>query len=365
MHTILVIDDDITIQLTLKRLLRKQGYEVAIAADGRTGLERAIALKPAAIICDWMMPGLSGPEVCRRVKAIPQLSASFFILLTAFDTVEDLVHGLDAGADDFLTKPPNVAELQARIRTGCRSYELKRGLQAKTKALEVGLAETANYVRSLLPVPMSGRIDLTWEYLPTPHLGGNGFQGYWLDDDTFVVFMLDVEGDGIGSALQAAKLMDLLKSRSLADIDFVQPAQVLQALHHYLRERARRTSIWYGVYNLNHMTATYASAGHPPAFLLDGDGLQPLNTPYPALGSDDSTQYEQVSLEVGPSNVLYLHSAGLLAGEPSDASTQILVAAHQQESSDRVLSSWLERVRHTHSDGWKDDVSLVRVQLNG
>ena len=153
MATILVIDDDITIQLTLKRILQKQGYEVVIASDGEAGLEQAIALQPAAIVCDWMMPGMKGPEVCQRVKERPELSASFFILLTAFDSVEDIVRGLDAGADDFLTKPPEIAELKARIRTGCRSFELKRALQLKTQELDIGLRATADYVRSLLPPP--------------------------------------------------------------------------------------------------------------------------------------------------------------------------------------------------------------------
>ncbi|MGK7910707.1 MAG: response regulator transcription factor, partial [Synechococcus sp.] len=79
MATILVIDDDITIQLTLKRILLKQGYEVEIASDGEAGLEKAIALTPAVVVCDWMMPGMKGPEVCHRVRDCPKLSATFFI----------------------------------------------------------------------------------------------------------------------------------------------------------------------------------------------------------------------------------------------------------------------------------------------
>lgn len=373
MSRILVIDDDITIQLTLKRILQKQGYEVAIAADGQEGLERAIALRPAVILCDWMMPGMKGPEVCQRIKELPELFATFFILLTAFDGVEDIVRGLDAGADDFLTKPPDIAELKARIRSGCRSHELKQELQGKTRALEVGLSETADYVRSLFPAPLSGDLAFSWEFLPSARLGGNGLQGYWLDEDTFVVFMLDVTGVGIGTALQAAKVMMALKFQQLADTDFSQPARVLSALNRYLQVDGgdRACSIWYGVYCPSRSTLTYASGGHPPALLVDDrDNIYRLGMQFEAVGLVDEVLYVQETHELAPGNWLYLFSCGILSAERQlegwglDEWSDQLGKLHQQESGDCTLPSLLERVRQRRGGvGFDDDASLLQLRF--
>jgi len=118
MSQILIIDDDPTIRLTLSRALKKQGYEVAVATNGAEGLKAAQELHPSLIICDWMMPMMDGLEVCRNVKAIASLANAYFILLTSKDDSDDLVQGLENGADDFLTKPPKIDELKARVRAG-------------------------------------------------------------------------------------------------------------------------------------------------------------------------------------------------------------------------------------------------------
>ena len=388
MATILVIDDDITIQLTLKRILQKQGYEVEIASDGEAGLERAIALQPAAIVCDWMMPGMKGPEVCQRVRERPELSASFFILLTAFDSVEEIVRGLDAGADDFLTKPPDIAELKARIRTGCRSFELKRALQLKTQELDVGLRATADYVRSLLPSPFSGNnLSFNWEWLPSARLGGNGIFCRWLNDDAFVFGLLDVVQTGIGSALQAAQLMTTLQSEPIQGTDFSPPEQVLATLAKQLRESTNGCnqaafSIWYGVYCPSQQTVTYASAGDITAVLVNSRdrvtqlaSQQPeighLSAEQPSSGEAIGTGFIQDSHPLKSGNTLYLLSNGLTKIEQSLESweegkyVQLLADTHAQNNRDDMLSTVVENVRRKLGlEFFEEDVSLVRVRVS-
>ena len=80
MYTILIIDDDPIVQLTLRKILENQGYQIITATEGAAGLEKAQQLQPALIICDWLMPGMDGIEVCRQVKANPNLSTTFFIV---------------------------------------------------------------------------------------------------------------------------------------------------------------------------------------------------------------------------------------------------------------------------------------------
>ncbi|HIK10372.1 MAG TPA: response regulator [Oscillatoriaceae cyanobacterium M33_DOE_052] len=135
MAKILVIDDDITIQLVLQHLLQEEGHEVVIAREGKDGIRKAREWHPDGIICDWMMPSLDGLEVCRQVKAIPDLATTFFILLTAREEVDDLVKGLDAGADEFLSKPVEAEKLLARMRAGLRSRTLTQQLSQKSALL--------------------------------------------------------------------------------------------------------------------------------------------------------------------------------------------------------------------------------------
>ncbi|MEB3829911.1 sensor histidine kinase [Phormidium sp. CCY1219] len=129
MCKILVIDDDITVQIVLQDLLETEGHEVAIAADGQEGLQQAKLMRPDLIICDWMMPAVDGLEVCKQVKADPNLTTTFFILLTAREQVTDRVKGLDTGADDFVSKPIDSDELLARVRSGLRLSKTLQDLQ--------------------------------------------------------------------------------------------------------------------------------------------------------------------------------------------------------------------------------------------
>jgi len=111
---ILIVEDDPAILKFLGRSLELEGYEVETAADGRTGLEKVAETAPDLIILDWMLPGMDGLEVCRRLRlAGHQLP---ILMLTARDALIDRVRGLDEGADDYLTKPFETDELLARMR---------------------------------------------------------------------------------------------------------------------------------------------------------------------------------------------------------------------------------------------------------
>jgi diguanylate cyclase (GGDEF)-like protein len=135
MAKILVIDDDSTVRLVLKDSLHLQGHQVTVARNGEEGISKAHQLHPHLIICDWMMPLMNGLEVCRQVKADPELVMAFFILLTARTDVDDRVEGLDIGADEFLSKPIDLNELQARIRAGLRLQKLTQELSETNQAL--------------------------------------------------------------------------------------------------------------------------------------------------------------------------------------------------------------------------------------
>jgi diguanylate cyclase (GGDEF)-like protein len=132
---VLVADDSAVSRRTLQGTLERLGYEVVLAVDGREALEALQrADGPRLAVVDWMMPGVDGLEVCRtlRQRTAPY---TYVILLTARDRQEDVLAGLEAGADDFLSKPFDVVELRARLRSGARVLELQEALFAAVDAL--------------------------------------------------------------------------------------------------------------------------------------------------------------------------------------------------------------------------------------
>jgi putative two-component system response regulator len=114
---VLVVDDDVSVRSSLSRLLRMEGFEVVAEADGHGALDSVRLLRPDVVLLDVVLPDLDGFEVCRRLKADPETRLTPVIMLTGLAAMEDRVRGLDAGADDFITKPPERAELLARLRS--------------------------------------------------------------------------------------------------------------------------------------------------------------------------------------------------------------------------------------------------------
>ncbi len=126
---ILIADDSIVSRHLLEATLRKWGYEVMVACDGAQALElleREDA--PGLIILDWMMPGMTGVEVCRRIRERDGEPYTYILLLTSKSQKEDLIEGMEAGADDYITKPFDQNELQVRLRAGIRLVDLQSQL---------------------------------------------------------------------------------------------------------------------------------------------------------------------------------------------------------------------------------------------
>ena len=133
---ILVADDDLTTRLVLTGVLRKWGHEVVAAVDGTQAWETMQSVDaPTLAILDWMMPGLSGVEVCSRVRSLPSDQPPYLILLTSKGEKADIVAGLEAGADDYLAKPFDPGELRARVGVGRRMIELQARLFEARDAL--------------------------------------------------------------------------------------------------------------------------------------------------------------------------------------------------------------------------------------
>ena len=378
MTQILIIDDDYATQLLLKRTLEKQGYQIEVASDGEEGLAKAIDIHPALIICDWIMPNLNGLEVCRKLKAISELSTTFFILLTSLDSVEARVKGLDAGSDDFLCKPIEMHELNARVRAGLRLHQLSRDLQQQKQLLENELSEAAEYVSSILPEPLvHPELKIDMRFIPSRKLGGDSFDYFWLDDCHLAFYLLDVAGHGLRASLPSLSVINLLRSKTLNQANYYQPSNVISNLNHVFQMSDRNDkyfTIWYGVYNIKKRSLFYSSAGHPPGILLTKTPQkyimeQRLKTVGVPVGMFPEAKYIDGYCQIPHHSSLYIFSDGIYEIEQNNGSLWglnkfITVLTKYQKTPQRNLDRLLQFVRNWHPNfQFDDDLSILQLDF--
>lgn len=175
-------DDPVTSRLVESTLVRL-GWDVITASDGTDAWRKLEESKgdkaPELLVLDWMMPGIDGIEMCRRIRTTPGFEFLYVILLTSRSGVEDLALGLMAGANDYITKPFHAVEIQARVRVGERMVKLQRSLSARISELEVALAEVSR-LQGLLPI---------CSYCKKIRNEAN----YWQQVDSYLVSHSDVE----------------------------------------------------------------------------------------------------------------------------------------------------------------------------
>ena len=133
---ILVVDDSSVSRRLVEHALETEPYKLLFAVNGQEALQKIAEHRPDVVITDWMMPDLSGPDLCKAIRGQMQTGYTYIILLTSSGELERLVEGLAAGADDYVTKPFHSRELQARIGVGRRILAMHREIEAKNKLLE-------------------------------------------------------------------------------------------------------------------------------------------------------------------------------------------------------------------------------------
>jgi sigma-B regulation protein RsbU (phosphoserine phosphatase) len=149
---ILVADDDLLIRRILEKILAKSGHEVVPAASGSEAWQILSGQDPPALaILDWMMPQMTGVEVCRKVREAGGSAPTYLVVLTSRGQTDDLVTAFEAGADDYITKPFEAEELRARVSVGVRMITLQQQLADRILALEESLAHVQQ-LQGLIPI---------------------------------------------------------------------------------------------------------------------------------------------------------------------------------------------------------------------
>ena len=149
---ILIAEDDLTSRKILEKVLVSNGYEVTVTADGKAAFDVLLGEDPPKLaLIDWMMPKLDGIEVCRRLRAEGKTTAMYLILLTARGNKQDIVSGLESGADDYIIKPFEKDELLARVQAGQRILGLQSELNNKVEELQDAIAQVKT-LQGIIPI---------------------------------------------------------------------------------------------------------------------------------------------------------------------------------------------------------------------
>ena len=283
--------------------------------------------------------------------------------------ISENVRSIKDEAGNFLYYEGTVDDITELKLARERLQRMLEALEQTQQRLESELSEAASYVRSQLPAPLRGTIETNWCYLPCSHLGGDGFGYQWLDPETLAVYLLDVSGHGVGSALLSISVLNVLRTQLLAGTDFHDPSAVLEGLNRVFpmdRNNEKYFTIWYGVYHQPTRTLCYASGGQHAAVLVTGraHGLH-LQTRGPVIGAAPNLKYPSARVEVPSQAELYIFSDGVYEIARPDGSWQ-----SWEEFSDFLkenqppIEAIVKRMREMHGvDEFEDDFSLLKMKL--
>jgi serine phosphatase RsbU (regulator of sigma subunit) len=206
------------------------------------------------------------------------------------------------------------------LRMGAHALRYERRSRKdvqRTKEMDRDLLKAMKYVQSLLPEPIhSGAVRAEWSFVPSSQLGGDAFGYYWLDSTTFVFYLVDVSGHGVGSAMHSVTVLNVLRQRALPNVDFRNPSEVLANLNDMFQAESHNglmLTMWYGVYRTDDRVLTYGSAGHHPAYLVttDRQASTPVGSPALMIGAFPKMTYQTEHTQVPAESSLYLFSDGL------------------------------------------------------
>lgn len=250
-------------------------------------------------------------------------------------------------------------------------------LQRQNLLLQSELNRAADYVLSLLPNPlMTNHLTIDQQFVPSLALGGDAFDYYWLDADHLAIYLLDVAGHGVKSALLSVSVLNLLRSQSLAETNFYCPHAVLVSLNRVFQMNKNGEdyfTIWYGVYHRQTRELVYGSAGHPPAVLLVGDQPQ-LEVKYLGdcnlpIGMFPNADFETGAYIIQPQSSLYVFSDGVYEIQPKpkeiwgmDAFIDYLLTTPQAHYS--VNQIWQDIQQLNHYQPLEDDFSLLKIRFH-
>jgi sigma-B regulation protein RsbU (phosphoserine phosphatase) len=370
---ILLAEDSAASRFLLQRAVEELGHECVVAEDGLQAWELYKREGAEVVISDWIMPGLDGDELCRRIRADADGPYTYFVMLTSLEDKEHVLRGMQAGVDDYLTKPLDRNDLGARLIAASRVTALHHQIVEQQRELENEVAMAAGIQMGLLPTepPMVEGVDLAGLCLPAANVGGDYYDLILDDRGRLVILIADVAGHSIGSALLMAMARSILR-REVAQ--GAPPAEVLgatnEAMYADLVNAGLFITMFCAIYDPRSARLTYANAGHNPPVLASVDGsTSELDADGAAIGILDRVDFEELAIDVGPGDCLLLYTDGVVEaldpveapfGEERLAET---VSAMAPRGADAVIQAIVDALNDfTAGAHQRDDITMVALR---
>ncbi len=401
-RTILIVDDSRTQRLLLAASLRGVGYAVLQASSAGEALQLCAQNDIDLILSDWMMPGMNGIDLCRTLRAADAQRYVYFILLTSKTEKGAVAEGLEVGADDFLTKPVDAAELKARIKAGDRLLSLERELRGNNRlltdalgrlqevyaTLDRELAEARTLQLSLVPQRTrrvrGGQVSLRLR--SAGHVGGDMVGAFEVENHRLGLYSIDVSGHGMAAALLTTRLAGLFTGNSPArnialtaghdGVACREPAAIALKLNQLMLTELlseRYLTFGYAEIDLTSGAVRLVQAGHPHPLIQRADGtIVRLGEGGLPVGLIEDAGWVTIDAALSPGERLLMVSDGVIECPDRDG------LELGQEGLERLVQQMLgmrgqtliegltwELARWSGSEDFPDDVSFVLFEYDG
>lgn len=402
-HRVLIVDDSKLHRRILSSSVKRWGFKVFEAASGEEAIKICDSIAPDIVISDWMMPGMNGLEFCDAFRMITTDRYGYFILLSSKGEKNEVAMGLEAGADDFLTKPVDANELRARIAAGERILRMQRELTEKNRlitdtlselqrlyvSLDNDLLEAKKLQQSLVKDKyksfVTGEVSLLLQ--SSGHVGGDLVGYFPAGENHLGLFSLDVSGHGISSALMTARLAGYLSAFApdqnvaltrAADgaYNFLPPERVIAALNELVldeMETEHYFTLMLADVNLATGHVRMSQAGHPHPAIQRADGRIEQNGPggFP-VGLLPGISFTQFEAQLEPGDRLFLLSDGITECPAKDgnmleeAGLGRLLTELKDTTGPAVFEAMLRKLANfSGTQDFPDDVSGVLFEYHG
>lgn len=375
---ILVADDDPLIRRLLLRVLIAAGYETSEASNGSEALQVARNDAPALLLLDYEMPGMNGADVLRRLRADanPDIAQLPTIMLTGHGGEESEVRCLEAGANDFVTKPINQAVLRARIETQLRLHEMRRQLQKQNEELEAwranlerDLAAARLTQQSLIPQkpPLLPGWEVAAAYRPVIQVGGDIYGWLRMADRRTLFWIADATGHGASAALITTLAKLLFHHGS---VDHTEPSQIMGRVNDDFRSifgaRSFMTAMCVAL-EPESGRASVVGAGHPPLLVAHASGeTECIASCAPPLGLLERGEFVATTVTLQEGDALLLYTDGIYGARddtnPREASQRLKTSLQPGAPSAQALLTRVMARSMSANGELPDDVAAVVVQ---
>lgn len=403
---ILVVDDAFDMRIVIRKTLTMMGYDVTVAEDGAQAWELLQKEVFQIVVSDWVMPVMDGPTLCRQIREANFPYYTYIILLTGMSGKKNLIQGMDAGADDFATKPVDQQELAVRLRAAERVLDLEQSLEEKNRNLAVvnqSLEEAQEHIRQdlhhaailqqgMLPTTRAlGPLRMEWLFRPAQFIGGDTFNYYPLSQDLYLFYTADVSGHGIPAALLSMYLNNLLGS---SNEDFNQrctgecTADRTEKLPGFLEQLAGRFNtqlaekldignnyftMLLGIIDTERNKLHFVQAGHPKPYLIDAQQQLQLidQTGFP-VGLLPGAEFEATTIDFYPGSRFVAFSDGIL--EAKDTAGHLITEEHLEKMLCDIAAAPIDKAADELrslcladyvDEEQPDDISLLMIDFVG